>query len=590
MPHSPLSHGWLELIPFLSVQQPTIAEAWVAYQSARAVEARMRAANLHAAEAIQPKPDEALTLKLLVVRYAAAEAAPLAAADLAALGPTGGSVQHLAAELVVAAAKVRLEGPAAGLDPLVRVEHRARITGVEVVLFRALIELARVYTELGESVRARELFTETIDLARRRAEPIVEAQSLLNLGYLHGEADDATSYARYTELALQIFTERHHHFGCAMAHNNLGGAALRLGEMDRATHHYRAAEAIAHDLNNPYVRALTIGGRAGVACALGDLSTGAVLYDASNDILIGSGHHFLAARQLQLLAGYQLNGGRLDEAAASLQAAIASARQHKFRSVLSRCLELEAELNERRGDPNEALRSLRAHLDVQRQMFEDLLAERLRSAEHRYLAQDARKEVEFERARSEALRAKNDELRAALEVQRALQDKLLHMSRTDPLTGLSNRRHMRELLDGPRRTPPEAPPRLSLLLIDVDHFKAINDTHGHDAGDAALVGLAQRIVGLLGPSRPVARWGGEELCVALFDGDALEAAVIGEQVRAGVAALPFASPAGPLALRVSVGVATKRAHEPNIDDTLKRADLALYQAKREGRDRVIAAP
>lgn len=589
MPHRPLSHGWLELIPFLSVQQPTLAEAWVAYQAARQVESRMQAANVQSTGGIASDPEQGLTLRLLAVRYAPAEAAPIAEADLAALGPETPAAFRLAAELVVAAARVRIEGAAGGLDGLVRLEHRARFAGEELVLFRALVELARVYAELGESARARELYTETIELARRRAEPVVEAQSLLNLGYLYGEADDAARYARYTELALQIFTERHHHYGCAMAHTNLGGAKLRLGQLDQANQHYRAAEAIAADLNNAYVRALTLGGRAGVACALGDLRTGALLYASSNTMLRDSGNPFLAARQLQLLASYQLEAGHLDEAQASLLEALAAAEQGKFRSVTSRCYEMQAELAEKRGDAHGALRSLRAHLDVQRQMFDDLLAERLRSAEHRHNAQDARREVEFERARSEALRAKNDELRAALATQAALQAQLLEASRTDPLTGLSNRRHMRELLDGPRRAPAQGPPALGLLLIDVDNFKQINDAHGHDAGDAVLVGLAQRLRAALGPGRPLARWGGEELCVGLFDADAHAAEAIAEAARAAVAAAPFSTAAGPLRITVSVGVGIKGEAEPTIDPTLKRADLALYAAKGAGRDRVVSS-
>ena len=581
---APLSPAWVELITFLSVRDPTVAAAWSDYLRARQMGEALRLQNVRTDEALVCCGEQALVLRLLAVKNATAEAQPIAEEELAALPGDTPAMRRLEAELVVAALHHCLHGAAASLQPLVRIKQRARGAGAEHLLFRALIELSRCTIELGDAARGRALLAEVIEIARRRAEPIVEAQSLLNLGYLYGENDDAEAYAKHTQLALTIFSEQHHDFGCAMAHNNLGGAAQRLGRLDEATAHYEAAEAFAHQLNKPYLRALTLGGRAGVACARGDLGSGALLYEASNALFAAHGHPFNVARQHELLGKAQLQAGALEAAGHTLDRAESLATAGQFQSILATTLELKAQLAERQGDLAGALRELRSHLRLQRRLFDQMLTERLLSVEHRHNADAARQEAEWERQRSESLAALNADLRAALAAQTALQAQLLHASRTDPLTALSNRRHMRELIEAARPRP------VSLLLLDVDHFKQINDKYGHDIGDIVLQGLAARLRAATPPGQPIARWGGEELCVALFDHTPEAAVEVAERLRGAVRAPRFTTPAGPIAVTVSIGLYTTQNPDDHINLALKRADLALYQAKRAGRDRVVCAP
>jgi diguanylate cyclase (GGDEF)-like protein len=167
-------------------------------------------------------------------------------------------------------------------------------------------------------------------------------------------------------------------------------------------------------------------------------------------------------------------------------------------------------------------------------------------------------------------------LRAALE-------QLERMARTDPLTGLANRRHFDQrfaaLLDdaivsgGP----------LSLLVCDVDHFKRINDAVGHAEGDAVLVGVARRLAGAVDGTGVVARWGGEEfVCAVRLDaGDALGLA---ERIRDRVRSEPIAGHA----VTLSIGVAAVDPARGSRDAFL-RADAALYRAKQDGRDRCVLA-
>ena len=169
-------------------------------------------------------------------------------------------------------------------------------------------------------------------------------------------------------------------------------------------------------------------------------------------------------------------------------------------------------------------------------------------------------------------------------------DELQRLSMVDGLTGIANRRRFDEVLEREwRRARRERYP-LSLLMLDVDHFKAYNDHYGHLAGDDALRRVARAIeVNGRRPGDFVGRYGGEEFVCILPTSDAAGALAVGEQCRGAVEALaiPHAGSSVAAVVSVSIGVATI---EPSGGDALatllERADDALYQAKREGRNRV----
>jgi diguanylate cyclase (GGDEF)-like protein len=158
---------------------------------------------------------------------------------------------------------------------------------------------------------------------------------------------------------------------------------------------------------------------------------------------------------------------------------------------------------------------------------------------------------------------------------------------TDPLTGVLNRRAFDRLLARETERCEVLDAMASVLALDLDHFKAINDTHGHAVGDDALRAFARRIRGELRQSDHLARLGGEEFVVLLPGAPLDMAREIAERLRASVAETPLVeSPR--VAVTVSIGVAAFRSGEPGAD-LLARADAASYAAKRSGRDRVVLA-
>lgn len=163
---------------------------------------------------------------------------------------------------------------------------------------------------------------------------------------------------------------------------------------------------------------------------------------------------------------------------------------------------------------------------------------------------------------------------------------------TDPLMKIHNRRYFEESLkEAVKRCYLQPSCCLSLLMIDVDHFKLLNDTHGHQKGDEVLVGLAALLQGLARKSDVVARYGGEEVCIIAEGANEDEAVSLAERIREKVAQSGAGTCFGAqemLCVTVSIGVATWREGE-SVGQLLKRADKALYQAKANGRNCVVHA-
>lgn len=165
---------------------------------------------------------------------------------------------------------------------------------------------------------------------------------------------------------------------------------------------------------------------------------------------------------------------------------------------------------------------------------------------------------------------------------RSLQRRLLEQAITDPLTGAFNRRHMgtrlAEALD--ERRPHGAPP--ALLLIDVDHFKRINDEHGHDAGDAVLKGIVSVVRSRARATDLLFRMGGEEFLLLLPDTREADALAIADDVRQAIAVSPLL--AGQV-VTASIGVGVAEPQD-SVESWIKGTDAAMYVAKESGRNRV----
>lgn len=168
------------------------------------------------------------------------------------------------------------------------------------------------------------------------------------------------------------------------------------------------------------------------------------------------------------------------------------------------------------------------------------------------------------------------------------QGKLRKMAMTDPLTHLFNRRHLLELAEKEIARSARSGQPLAFLLLDIDHFKSVNDVHGHEAGDRVLLGVTKVMKRQLRSQDYIARWGGEEFLAILPETDLAQAGAIAERLRLAIVEKSCLINGESLSVTVSIGVSEYQPTE-GLNAVVARADAALYRGKQAGRNRVEPA-
>ncbi len=171
-----------------------------------------------------------------------------------------------------------------------------------------------------------------------------------------------------------------------------------------------------------------------------------------------------------------------------------------------------------------------------------------------------------------------------------MEEQLTQLSIHDPLTGLGNRRELETSLFKEVQRSERASRPLSLLMLDIDFFKHVNDTYGHQAGDEVLQHLAKIVTITIRAGDTATRFGGEEFVVILPETDTTDAQKLAERIRQSIADSAVTSSSGKtINYKVSIGIATYPEHGMDKASLLAAVDKALYRAKESGRDRVCVA-
>ncbi len=175
------------------------------------------------------------------------------------------------------------------------------------------------------------------------------------------------------------------------------------------------------------------------------------------------------------------------------------------------------------------------------------------------------------------------------EVESLFHEAIRHMNLTDGLTGIANRRHLEDFLDRELIRARRCGHPLSVVFLDLDHFKRVNDQFGHLAGDEVLRVVARRLAGMIRGSELIARFGGEEFAIVLPELSQAEAMIACERFRSQIAAEPVRFEKAVIPVTASFGVAAALPQE-TVQDLLQRSDQFLYAAKNAGRNCVKSGP
>lgn len=433
----------------------------------------------------------------------------------------------------------------------------------------------------GEVMYARDLFKSSLESADSSELRTVRAKLLVNLALTYGLVEDADRYEALTREAIVLFRAVDDRERLASALVNLGGALVHIGELDQARDAYVEAAECARSIHDERLRALAVGGMAEIEASSGSIDAAQGRYAEARAALAERSHLYDIGRLARLVAQRMLDAGAPEAALAVVMPEIGALERSELPSVLADLLDVASRCQEQLGDEHAALQTLRRRVSL---IHDALSTSGRRPAMTPMQLTDV--SAADERARACELVAANRALREALVREQAEKRRLSLVATLDPLTGVLNRRGLHDLLRAEFERSTRRGSTLSVLSLDVDFFKEVNDTWGHTFGDEVLIEMARRIRGCVRALDLLGRVGGEEFAVVLPDSDAVHAAAVARRICGESASRPFIGEHGEAQVTVSVGVAERRDGE-TLEALIERSDRALYEAKRAGRNRVV---
>jgi len=393
------------------------------------------------------------------------------------------------------------------------------------------------YKRAGNLAAALEAYRSSLSLYQVYGSTNDQARLMNNSALVYsalGQYDEALRWVRQgMELRQNPVLRRREGY----TEHTLGHIYQDMGSLAEALHHFQCALAIGNELENRYLQL---------------------------DCLHQMGKIFVRM-------------GLLEQALANQHAALKIAQLTESKRNLYRCHEALAAIYEAQGEFQSALGHYKQFFTVKEAVFNEESAGRLMRLEVQHKIETARKETEI-------FQLRNVELENEIAERKRLEQELEQQASTDELTGVMNRRRFLEFAAEQLTRASRYCTGMSLALIDIDHFKQINDTYGHAAGDRVLKEIAQICHRKIRGIDLFARFGGDEFVLLLPDTSPDLAAAVVERIREAVISTPVDVDGVPVKITLSVGISGLGAHETALDLLLARADQALYQAKNNGRN------
>ena len=460
-----------------------------------------------------------------------------------------------------------------------------------------LCTMVMACVDMGLGTDALAFATQAIDAAKAAGDPALMSWALNRTGVVHEALGDAARGTPLLEEALQIAREidgREEMFSALnnLCSNLIGAAREQADEAKAATLEKSIALgaqalALARESGNPHREAIVESNLATANVELGRYDDALRHIAREQEISDGKGYRAISVGALANRAALERHRGNLEASIAFHRQALSEASETGDHALLLGIHRSLYECHKLRREYEQALEHHEALHRLEHEQLTQLADRQARLLLNR---------VELEHAQSAAERAKLDaevqRLRAsALESENAIlavqADELGKSALEDQLTGLANRRRIDRELPALLAWARERDEHLSLALVDLDHFKLVNDRHGHAVGDDVLRAVARTFAQHTRSGDLVARLGGEEFLIVLVGTPIEPAQEICERLRLTVAEHDFSNLAERLHVTISIGLCESSV-STDVRDLLGRADALLYAAKRGGRNRVVA--
>ena len=445
---------------------------------------------------------------------------------------------------------------------------------------RALYTLCWAHWFADNFVEAVELGRRAQKLAQEIGDRALEADILNNLGLVYKRSGNYDlAYTVYNE-SLTLYRALGDQLRVSKVLTNIALAYALQGEYDLAL--ASVNESLRLDINDPIINGYTF-------LALGQVYAGTkqfaeALRYLQQALQIANKRDLeqLSQTALYTMGQIYLERQEPDLAISHLQMALDRAKEIESNLSRFRCHEILSKIYEDQGDLHQALEHYKQFHTIKEAVFNDKNISRLQFLQIHHQAELSRREVEIYQLR-------NVELEQEIIERKRLQDELFQQATTDVLTGVANRRHFMELAQEEIVHANRLERPLALVLIDLDDFKQINDTYGHEAGDQVLIALAKTCLEHIRDRDIFARLGGDEFVLLLPNAHCEQAEKIVARIRQMLMNQPLDLRNKTISVPISSGITKLSGKQDTLEVLLRRADQALYQAKAAGKNRVSMA-
>jgi len=452
----------------------------------------------------------------------------------------------------------------------------------DVLIATALNGLGGGYLVMGAYPEALQHLLHALTIYNNLGDQTGEAATRSNVGRLYLLLDDAPKALTHLELALDLARVTTNRRLEAEIHDNLCNA-LRMTGQDKAagTHGLRSIEMYQEIEYHPG-EAEALSSIGDLYLEMGDYTQALNFLQLTAEVSQKIDRRQEVARALRRIGTLHAREGRMEMALTYLQRAFEAAEESGAKREIVRCHAELSGVYKQMGDSPAALEHFEEFYRNERLLFDEESDRRLKTIEIVHQVENARKDAEIYQLRNVELQREVDERKQA-------QTALERLATIDTLTGLANRRYFLELAERAVYQARRYSRPLSVVMIDVDNFKHINDTFGHAAGDQVLTNIARRMQSVLRRSDILGRYGGDEFVVLLPETGQEGARRMTERLRAAVA--QTVEKMGEMDMPVSLSVGVSSSYDTtdvSLEVLLQRADKALYTSKQGGRNRVTA--
>ncbi len=447
----------------------------------------------------------------------------------------------------------------------------------------SLYLLARAYNVAGVAFENLGNYTDAIDYLMRAlkifqelGDQSWEAGVLNNIGHLYWQNNNQTWALMNLTLSLHLAEKQNDISLQGDICETLCSVYLDDKELEEALEYGQRAQRLYRETGNLHAEAEVLNSIGDVYQALGNSAQALESYQNSLQLSRETGHRHEEIEALLRIGKYHTAEGHCDAGLESLQAALESATRLETRHSIYECHDALMQLYKFCGQFEKALEHSEIMFANYRQLHNEEQNQRMQSLVAKHQMETMQKDAEI-------YRLKNAALQAEINLQKKAHEDLHQIAITDHLTGLYNRYHFFELSQACFKQVAEDKLQLSVIMLDVDHFKHVNDQFGHAAGDGVLKKLAAALQGGVRRGDVVARYGGDEFVILLPGTSEGNSDEVAERMRKMVHGLELQVEGQPLHISCSFGIAHYNGQpDLNLEVLLKMADKSMYEAKQIG--------